>query len=108
MKKFLDKILRRKEEVAEEPIEATEGTYDVQVWAALDRPFEDPFTDKWVLLVKVVVEGEVVVTELYFVSFEDAYDYYNTLSKSPVPLIFTVPSGPDVMESEIEWQQKQQ
>jgi hypothetical protein len=91
----------------EDSSEESSDTYPVSIWSAIDGPFENP-EGVWTVLVKASVEGEMIVTELYFESLESGYRFCSDLLKEKGPITLDLPNEVKVMESEVEWQKKQQ
>ena len=82
------------------------GDQVVFVWAVVDGPIEDDL-NFWTLVVKVAVEGELIITELHFSSFEEANSFSKLVVTSPSAIKLSVPSDLDIAESERECQKQQ-
>ena len=79
---------------------------DVLVWAVLDGPIQDDL-NIWTLILKVSVDGELIITELHFSDFEDASDFSNLVMTSPKAINLSVLSDLEIAESERTCQKQQ-
>ena len=79
---------------------------DVLVWAVLDGPIQDGLS-VWTLIVKVSIEGELIITELHFSNFEDANNFSNLVMTSEKAINLSIPSDLDIAESERVCQKQQ-
>lgn len=72
----------------------------VFVWAVVDGPLEDPDDGVWTLIVKASVGESMLVTELYFPTFNGAYEFHSELLKASGPIEVEIPTSIKVVESD--------
>ena len=102
--KLLKKLFGKKEK---EPKVEESDSYTLTIWSTVDGPFQD-LDGIWTVLVKAPVDGDMIVTELYFEDMDSGYKFCTDLLKHGGPMDLELPSDVKVLESDFEWQKKQQ
>lgn len=95
MLKKIKQFFSKKVEIPQE-----EESKTAYIWAVIDGPFEDDEINAWVLMVKANVDDSMIITELYFKTFNQAYDFKRDVDFTPGPVEFEIPIDAEVAGSE--------